>query len=135
MARFQQGMSGNPRGKAPGTRNKATLLVIKLMESGAKEITEAVIAAARNGDMAAARMILDRLAPPARERPIEIPLPDTSTAQGVADAQRAVLDAVASGEIMPGEAATLAGVIDARRRAIELVEIEQRLRALEEQNK
>jgi len=53
MARFQKGVSGNPRGKAPGTRNKATVLVIKLMESGAKEITEAVIAAARNGDMAA----------------------------------------------------------------------------------
>lgn len=88
---WKPGESGNPRGKPAGTRNKATLAVLVLMESGAKEITEAVVAAAKNGDLTAARMILDRLAPPAKERPVSLSLPDTSTAEGVSAAQQTIV--------------------------------------------
>lgn len=130
---FKPGQSGNPRGKPKGTRNKATLAVLALLESGAEEITRAIIAAARGGDMTAARMVLDRLAPPARERMVELPeLPDTKDVQGVADAQAAILHAVAAGELTPGEASTLSGIVEARRKAIETAELEQRITKLED---
>ena len=41
---------------------------------------------------------------------------------------------MASGEITPDEAETIAGVLEAKRRAIETVEIERRLQVLEEQS-
>ncbi len=106
-------------------------MVLKLMESGAKEITEAVIKAAKGGDMTAARFILDRLAPPAKERPITLALPNTISAAGIVEAQAAILEAVAVGDILPGEATALAGIVEARRKAIETAELEARIAALE----
>ena len=128
---WKPGTSGNPRGKRAGTRNKATEMVMTLMEGGAKEITEAVVKAAKDGDMTAARFILDRLAPPAKERPISLALPSTSTAAGIVEAQAAILEAVAVGDLMPGEATALAGIVEARRKAIETAELEARIAALE----
>ena len=128
---WQPGQSGNPKGKPLGARNRATMAVLKLMESGAKEITEAVVKAAKDGDMTAARFILDRLAPPARERPLSLKLPSTTDAAGVAEAQAAILQAVAVGDLMPGEATALAGIVEARRKAIETAELEARIAALE----
>ncbi len=80
---WKPGQSGNLRGKPTGVRNKATLAVLALMESGAKEITTAVVEAAKAGDLTAARMILDRLAPPAKERPVSVELPDTGTVEPI----------------------------------------------------
>ncbi|MDP2852083.1 MAG: DUF5681 domain-containing protein [Gallionella sp.] len=128
---WKPGQSGNPKGKAAGSRNKATTMVLNLMETGAREITDAVITAAKGGDLTAARMVLDRLAPPAKERPVSLDMPDTGTAAGVSAAQEAILQAVATGELLPGEAATLAGIVEGRRRALETQELEQRIAALE----
>lgn len=128
---FKPGMSGNPRGKPKGARNHATRAVLALMQGGAEEITRAVLDAAKGGDLTAAKFILERIAPPAKERPVSLDLPDTTTAAGVADAQAAILQAAAAGELLPGEAATLAGIVEARRKAIETMELEQRISALE----
>jgi hypothetical protein len=129
---WKPGQSGNPAGKPPGTRNKATQMVLALMESGAEEITRAIIDAARKGDIAAARLVIERLAPPARERPISLDLPDTSTVAGVSQAQQAVLEAVGAGELLPTEGSTLATILESRRKAIETEELERRIAALEE---
>ncbi len=56
---FQKGQSGNPAGKPKGARHKTTL-----MQDDAERIVNAVITAACNGDMTAAKIILDRICPP-----------------------------------------------------------------------
>ena len=131
---WKPGQSGNPKGKPTGARNKATIAVLALMESGATEITATVIDAAKAGNLTAARMILDRLAPPAKERPVSMIMPDTGTAEGVSAAQQAILQAVAAGELLPGEASALAGIVETRRKALETEELERRIAALEERN-
>lgn len=75
----------------------------KLMERGAQDIVETVIDRAKGGDMTAARLILERLVPPAKERPIAIELPPTSDAQGVADAQALVIAAPWFRGLLPGD--------------------------------
>jgi hypothetical protein len=129
--RFQPGQSGNPAGKPAGTRNKATRLILSLMEDNAKEITQAVIDAAKGGDLGAAKIVIERIAPPLRERPVSLDLPDTSTAKGCASAQNAILQAIAAGDLLPGEAQTISGIVESHRRAIETIELEQRIAALE----
>lgn len=129
---FKPGTSGNPRGKPRGTLNKATHAVLALLEGEADAITRVCIEAAKQGDMTAVRLILERLAPPARERPVNITLPNTSTINGLSEAQAAIVQAVAAGDLLPGEAATLANIIEARRKALETLELEQRIAALEE---
>lgn len=131
---FKPGTSGNPQGKPAGTRSKATRLLLALMEGDAANITKAVIEAAKGGDLMAAKIILDRLIPPAKERPITLNLPDTSASEGVNAAQSAILQAVASGELLPGEASTLSGIVESKRRAIETQELSDRITKLENKN-
>lgn len=132
---FRPGQSGNPAGKRPGTRNRATAQVLALMEGGGEEVVRAIIAAAQNGDVSAAKLVLDRICPPLRDRPVRIALPKFEGLAGVSAAQGAVLEAVAAGEITPAEGNTLASVIEARRKALETEVLEQRIAALEERNK
>ncbi len=128
---WKNGESGNPIGKPAGARNKATVMVTAIMERGAREITEAVVGLAKEGDLSAARLVLERLVPPAKERPIALTLPETASAEGIAQAQGAILQAVAAGELLPGEAVTLSNIVEARRKALETQQLEQRITALE----
>lgn len=132
-AAWKPGESGNPRGKPKGAINRTTRLALELFEGGIKNIAEVVIKQAQGGDLTAARLVLDKLVPNARERAVELPgLPSTENPAGVAEAQAAILQAVASGDLTPGEAATLSGIVENRRKAIETQELEQRIRAIEQ---
>lgn len=128
---WKPGQSGNPNGRPPGSRNRVTLVALAAMEEGAAAIAKKIVEMAKQGDMSAARLVLERLVPPAKERPVFVALPDTGSAEGIAEAQQTVLQAVAAGELLPGEGAMLAGIVEARRKAVETLELEQRISALE----
>lgn len=130
-SRFAPGTSGNPAGKPRGVRHKSTVLLQALLEKGAQEIVETVITQAKAGDLTACRLVLDRLMPVAKERPIKIKLPEIVTAADAAAAQDAILQAVAAGELLPTEGTNLAGIVEARRKAIETEDLERQLMALE----
>jgi hypothetical protein len=72
---FAKGQSGNPNGRMPGARGRATELVEKLMRDDAKDVVELVINAAKSGDMVAAKVVVDRLAPAPRRRFLQINVP------------------------------------------------------------
>src|ERR1700730_10222968 len=131
---FKKGQSGNPAGPARGTRHKITMLAEKLLEDDRDAIVRAVIAAAKGGDPTAMRLCVERLVPLRKGRPVVFDLPAIETAADVANALGAIAGAMAAGELTPDEAGAVAGVIEAKRRAIETVEHEERLRKLEERN-
>jgi hypothetical protein len=104
--RFLPGQSGNPAGKAPGTRNRATLLRELMDEGEDRAIGRIVIDKAKSGD--AGR----------RARAVAIELADGMPAHNVVAAHDAVLRALFAGEIAPDEAEAVTRVLDARTRAI-----------------
>lgn len=129
---FKPGQSGNPAGRPPGSRNRATVFAQELMEKDIEAIVRKVVDAAVSGNLPAAKLVIERLVPPMRERPISVALPeDVSTAAGVNEAAAAVLRAACSGDLLPGEAQTLAAILETRRRTIETDELERRIAALE----
>jgi hypothetical protein len=130
IARGRPFAKGNP-GRPKGVRHKSTLLCEKLMRDDAKEIVQAVIVAAKAGDMVAAKIVLDRISPARKGRPIHFELPEARTADDVAAALAAVVSAMADGELTPDEAALVASVLEMRRKSIETIEHENRLRILE----
>lgn len=130
---FKPGVSGNPGGRPIGRRNTTTLAVEALLDGEAEAITRRAIEAALAGDMAAIRLVMDRVAPVRKSRPIQIDLPDVSDARGVAQAQATVVAAVAGGELSPDEGMALSGLLEARRKALETEELEARIRRLEGQ--
>ena len=64
-------------------------------------------------------------------RPVALALPVIHTPADVLTALSEVVSVMARGEITPDEAATIAGVIELKRKSIETVEIERRLAELE----
>lgn len=121
---------GNP-GKPKGARHKTTLLAEKLMQADAEAIVKAVLNSAKGGDMTAARIILDRIAPARRDNPVSFELAKIESAADAVAAQSAILYAVANGEITPGEAAEVSKLIDGFVKAFEVSEIDERLKRLE----
>jgi hypothetical protein len=113
-------------------RNRATVLAEKLMQDDAKDIVQAVVDAAKGGDMTAARLILERISPVRRGRPVYLDLPTMRSAADIAEAMSALIRAIGSGDLTPDEAATVASVFEMRRKALETEEFEERLRVLEE---
>jgi thioredoxin-like negative regulator of GroEL len=130
--RFEKGQSGNPSGRPAGSRNKATILLDRLAEDEAEAIQRQVIEAAKEGDLKAAELILARIWPPRRGRPVRLELPPVRTAAEVSDGMAAVVDALAEGEVTPDEAATISAVLEARRRALETEDLAERIERLEQ---
>jgi hypothetical protein len=116
--RFLPGQSGNPAGKAPGTRNRATLLRELMDEGEDRAIGRIVIDKAKSGDAVAARFVVAHLWPRPRARAVAIELADGMPAHNVVAAHDAVLRALFAGEIAPDEAEAVTRVLDARTRAI-----------------
>lgn len=128
---FAKGQSGNPAGKAKGTRHRVTTAAEKLLEGEAEEITRKAIELAKAGDSTAMRLVMERVYPVRKGRPITLSLPATETAADVNAAMSAVVAQMAAGEITPDEAGAVVAVIEAKRKAIETDEIDRRLREVE----
>ena len=131
-APFRKGQSGNPSGKPPGARNKITMLAERLMQDDARDIVKVVLEAAKGGDMTAARLVLERIAPVRKGRPVYFDLPPVSTTSDIAAAMAALTTAMASGEVTPEEAVAVASVFVSGRQALETEELLLRLKAIEE---
>ena len=131
--RWKAGQSGNPAGKAKGTKHRLTLMAEALMLREAQAVVKAIIAAAKAGDMTAARLILDRIAPARRDRTVTVDLPKIETTSDLVSALGAVAEAIGAGTLTPSEGAQLAAVLETKRRALETTELADRIEALEKQ--
>ena len=130
---FQSGVSGNPGGKPLGTRHRVTRAIEELLEGEADALTRKAIEKALEGDMAALRLCLDRLAPPRKDSPISITLPTVKSIADTLEASAALLAAVSSGEITPDEGGRVMALLAAHRAIVETVDLEQRIAQLEAQ--
>lgn len=128
---FQKGASGNPRGRAPGTRNRATRIAQELLDGEAEQITRRAIDLAKCGDPVALRLCLERIIPARRELPVDVALPAIASAGDLPAAYARLLEAAAGGELVPGEAEKLAGLLAGFLRAHEATDLERRLADLE----
>jgi hypothetical protein len=86
------------------------------MQDDVEKIVNAVLTAARNGDMTAAKIILDRIAPVRRSNSFDLPRIECRADR--LPARAAILDAVANGDLTPGEAADIFNLIDRAARAL-----------------
>src|ERR1700730_11252027 len=133
---FEKGQSGNPAGRRVGCRNKttiaaATLAAATLLAGEAEALTRKAVELALGGDPTALRLCIERILPQCRERTVKFILPPIESAADIAPAMKAVTSALAGGMITPGEAATIAAVVDTFVRAIETSDFERRLQLVE----
>jgi hypothetical protein len=129
---WKKGQSGNPAGRPKGARHKSTMAALALLEGEAQALTRKAIEEAMGGNMVALKLCLERLVPPAKERPVDIAFPEISDASDLAKLTAALLTAVGNGNLDPGQAASLAKVVETHRNTLELTEIQSRLQKIEE---
>jgi hypothetical protein len=116
---FQIGQSGNPGGRPRGARNKRTLALENIMEGESEVITRKVLEMAKEGHIAAIRLVIDRLAPIQKDRTVDFELPPLNRPADAVTASAAIAAAVAAGDLTPLEAAQLSKVVHAYVQAIE----------------
>jgi hypothetical protein len=125
---WRKGQSGNPNGR----RAKGLATAERLRNALVKELPDilrTVVEAAKNGDMTAAKTILERVLPPLKavEAPTLLEFPtDTLSNQG-----QAILQAMASGALSPGQAVQLLGAMSAQAKIVEVDDMARRLTELE----
>lgn len=131
-------LPGDPRrcnGRKPGTRNRVSILAEKLMTDDAEAVVRAIITAAKCGDMAAAKMILERIAALPKDRPVTFDVPSILTAADVSGAMQKLLEEVGAGRLTPSEGAQVAALLETRRRTIETEELAALLKGFEQQRR
>jgi hypothetical protein len=98
---FEPGTSGNPAGRPKGVRHRVTMLAEQLLDGDAEKIVRKTITLGLDGDVTALRLLLDRILPPRRDRPVAFSLPALTAPRDAATALAAVVDAVAAGNLTP----------------------------------
>ena len=131
---FRKGQSGNPAGRPPGSRNRATAAIAAveaMLDGEAEAVCRKLLDLALGGDRGALRLVADRILAPRRERPVHLDMPRMDDAADVAAAMTALAAAAAEGIVAPAEAAELARVAETRLRAAAVADLERRVKALE----
>jgi hypothetical protein len=120
--------SGNSLGGKPkGARHKTTLAIEALMEGQHEALTQAAISKALEGDTAALRFCLDRIAPARKDAPISFTLPPITIVGDTVQASCALLEAVAAGEVTPDEAGRVMAQLTAHKALVETGDLEARI--------
>ena len=129
---FKKGESGNPQGRPVGTRNKTTLAALSLIEDEGEQLARKAVELALDGDLPALKLCMDRLLPPAKERPLEaFSLPQLNDQRSVLDALDTIANKLSQGELLPAEATSICKVLEQYRKHFETTELSERLETLE----
>ena len=127
--RWKAGESGNPAGRKPGTGEVAAMRAA--IAERVPELLAAVMTKALEGDIGAARLLLERAIAPLKgiEQAVTLQLPNDGTLTAKASA---VLSAAAAGELAPGQAAQLIAALGTLAKISEVDELTARITALED---
>ena len=125
---WKPGQSGNPKGRPKGSGDVAKIR--SAIATRIPELLEAMMQRALDGDVGAARLLLERTVAPLKAtdmgQPLNLPN-GTLTEQG-----RAVMAAVSAGDLAPSQGAALVGALGALARVAEVDELAARVAALEQ---
>jgi hypothetical protein len=109
--------------------------VEELLDGEAEALTNKAIELAKEGNLIALRICLDRIAPPRKDRHIEFALPKMEKASDAAAAGAAIVEAAGNGELTPSEAGDLIRMVESYARTLQVCDFEARLERLEKRKR
>lgn len=125
--RWQPGQSGNPRGRKPGTGSLQQLRA--QVELLIPEIIQVLATKARDGDIGAARLLLERVMPAVK--PVEAPQALQITGDDLSSQAKSIVALAASGEVSIGSATQLVSALSTVAKLIEVDDLLKRVNELE----
>jgi hypothetical protein len=118
-------------GRKPGSKNRVTVVAEALLKGEEEELVRKAIELAKAGDVQMLKFLLDRILP--KERSIQVDLPPMAGAADAVEALRAIIDSISTGQIAPHEGVSLATLVAAYARTINVADLEVRLDTLEKE--
>ena len=126
--KFSPGQSGNPAGR-PKDKTPATI-IRRSIAADIPAIITTLIEAAKEGDIAAAKVLLDRVCPSLKPQALPIFLHSEGT---LADQGEEIIRATMAGEIPPDIGSQLITALSNQGKLVELQEMADRLARIEKQ--
>jgi hypothetical protein len=126
MSKFTQGQSGNPQGRPRGAISKRTELG-RLLEPHAEELITKMVELAKQGNMNALRLCIERLIPRLKEEYIEFSLPEgslTSTSV-LLELGSKTIEAVSQGELSLEQSQRISNLLQSQCQMIEVSSMAQ----------
>lgn len=126
--KFKQGVSGNPKGR-PANKTPATLIRKSIVDD-IPDIIAKLVELAKNGDVQAAKVLLDRVCPALKPQAIPINL---AVSDSLAEQGNEIIRATMQGQIPPDIGSHLITALAAQTKIIEQQEVIERLQRIERQ--
>jgi hypothetical protein len=130
--RFARGNPGGPGRPRAGERVRE---LDQRVAEVAGELIDAALVKAKGGDLRAIEMLLDRIWPVRRGRPMQLGTAEIRTPADLLPVGTDLTNAVLDGELTPDEASHTSRVFKAHAEMIQTVDFDRRLTALEEFDK
>jgi hypothetical protein len=124
--KFKAGVSGNPLGRKKGAT--AASMLRASIANDLPEIILKLVEQAKNGDTAAAKILLDRCCPPLKPQALAISLPVNGS---LAEQGNEIIRATLSGHIPPDIGSQLITALANQSKIIEIDGLTQRIEILE----
>ena len=126
--KFAKGHSGNPRGRppilSPDLRER--------LDRATPDIVEKIVEKALEGDLAAAKIVLDRTAPISKPSSQSVVIPNlNSSGSTLSKKAEAVLSSISTGACPPDVGVTLIHAISSIAKVVEVDDLKRRVEALE----
>jgi hypothetical protein len=125
--KFKPGQSGNPKGR-PKNKTPATLFRKAIVED-MPEIITALVDLAKGGDVAAAKILIDRVCPALKPQAMPVNLLVNGS---LAEQGGEIIKATMAGQIPPDIGSQLITALAAQSKIIEIDELTRRIEALEQ---
>ncbi len=126
--KWVKGQSGNPAGRAKGGKTRLTLLRDSLREH-VPEILNRLVKSALEGDITAAKLILERTIPAFKS--VDSPVAMPSLSGTLSERAEGVLEAVTNGTLTPDEGKGLLASVSNLAKILEYDELLTRVERLE----
>jgi hypothetical protein len=128
--RFAAGNRIRPEGKPKGVRHKATMVAEKIFAENLKDVADVVAREAKAGQNWACKLLIERILPPAREKPTPFRMLTISGPQDIPAAYVVLLCGAAVGDLTISEACRLGGLLDGLRSAFETATLASEIDAM-----
>lgn len=119
---------GNP-GRPPGTKNRATLFKLSILEPHREALIDKAIELALGGNVEMLKLFMRYFLP--RERPIQLDLPPIEFADDTVVAMNHITQEVAAGNILPSDGVAMASLVKSTREEIKAADVTARMDEVE----
>lgn len=127
---FQKGNTFGT-GRPTGSRSKQTLAALNMIEGESESITRVALDLALAGDRPMIKLVLERLVPVAKNKPINISLPTIDDLSQVPELSKTILSNIATGNLSIEDGSKLSSICADLSRSFQVVQVDERLKKIE----